>query len=145
MKNELLVLTASLALAGSMAASVNNSAKRVSNNLQVTETKMANVIFAREKEPGDDRQNGKGKGRKGLDDPKPHKVTMEVAREKEPGDDRQNGKGKGRKGLDDPKPHKMTVEVAREKEPGDDRGGQNETVHHHRGRGKGNSGKGSNG
>jgi hypothetical protein len=145
MKKELLVITASLALVGSMAASVNNSAKRASDNLQISQTKLANVLFAREKEPGDDRQNGKGKGRKGADDPQPHKFAPQVAREKEPGDDHQNGKGKGRKGLDDPKPHKVTVEVAREKEPGDDRGGQNEKVHHHRGRGKNNSGKGSNG
>ena len=136
MKNGLLALTASLALVGSMSASVNNStSKRMSNNLEFSHTPSSLSVIAREKEPGDDR----GKHKRGLDDPKGHKLAPQVAREKEPGDDR----GKHKRGLDDPKGHKFAPEVAREKEPGDDRGHDGRD-HHHRGRrnGRGDDGKG---
>ena len=135
MKKELLVLTASLALVGSMSASVNHSTTKHTPELSRTSSSLS--LVAREKEPGDDR--GKHK-RRGLDDPKGHKLAPQVAREKEPGDDR--GKH-GRRGLDDPQGHKFTPEVAREKEPGDDRG-NDDGIHHHRGRrnGRGDDNKG---
>jgi hypothetical protein len=88
MKNQLLALTASLVLVGSMSASVNNSTtKRVSNNLEVSRTSSSISLIAREKEPKDDR-GGRREKRNGLDDPKGHKLAPQVAREKEPGDDR---------------------------------------------------------
>jgi hypothetical protein len=87
MKNQLLALTASLALVGSMSASVNNT-KRVSNNMEVSRTSSSLSLIAREKEPKDDRGGDREKRRNGLDDPKGHKLAPQVAREKEPGDDR---------------------------------------------------------
>jgi hypothetical protein len=66
-KKEVLALTASLALGSSLSASVhNNSITRSLSHINIHTQQMA-----RQAEPGDNR----GKDRKGLDDPKGHKLV----------------------------------------------------------------------
>ena len=99
MKKELLVIAASLALATSMNASVNNTTKLTSTR-EIASSSAGLTQIAREAEPGDKR-HGRGK-----DDKKGHKLSQEIAREAEPGDKR-HGRGK-----DDKKGHKLSQEIA---------------------------------
>jgi hypothetical protein len=106
MKKELLVLTASLALATSMSAGVNRNTvinNRSDNSGIFRNQNPFSLLMAREAEPGDDR--GRNRGRGGKDDGKGHKVMQNVAREAEPGDDR--GRNRRRGGKDDGKGHKV--------------------------------------
>lgn len=121
MKNELLVIAASLALVSSMSASVKTSTV---SSRELSQERSGLMLLAREPQPNDQR-HGRGK-----DDPKGHKVMQQIAREPQPNDQRHW------RGKDDPKGHKVMQQIAREAEPGDDRG-------RNRGRGRGNDdGKG---
>src|SRR5256885_10254091 len=98
MKKEMLVIVASLALAGSMNASVYNTGK-LNSQREIAVSIVGLTQIAREAEPGDNRR-GRGK-----DDKKGHKLSQEIAREAEPGDNRR-GRGK-----DDKKGHKLAPEI----------------------------------
>ena len=70
MKIELLAITASLALAGLMSASVSHSdARRTSNVAEFSHSSSSLPLMAREKEPGDDRgHDGREHHRRGRRD-----------------------------------------------------------------------------